>query len=360
MFEGIHQRFSIGSNLRLLLGVVFVACIVTFNVTEQKRDAGLVISVQQEPVLGMDIRSPLVATTMENDEEVVSVIGDTELAQSSSTEEKRAKHRVLRGERPMRPDGRPPFGRPSFGRPPFGPDRPPFFASPAAPAATAAASQAPSQMPSTTQAPSQMPSNTPSMQPSSSLEPSQIPSTSPSARPSQVPSITPSTMPSTAPSARPSQVPSNTPSTQPSSSVEPSQMPSTAPSTRPSQVPSNTPSTQPSSSVEPSQMPSTAPSARPSISLAPSQKPSSLPSALPSTSSSAPSISSSKKSNRPKAAKVPKTGMGKGRSKRNQRTFGREMDPDNISAARVSGVEDNFVRFPLVDIPFDVLEAMQP
>jgi hypothetical protein len=279
---GFRQRFSIGPNLRLLLGVMLVVSIVTFNVTEQKRDTGLAIPLQQEPMLDVQIRSPLVATTMENDKQGVSVTGDVELAQSSSTEEKRAKHRVLRRERPERPN-----------RPAFGPDRPPFFATPAVPATTSTApSPVPSQMPSTTQAPSQIPSNTPS--------------------------------------------------------------------TRPSQIPSSTPSTQPSSSLAPSQVPSTTPSARPSISLAPSQRPTSLPSALP-TISAAPSINPSKKGNRPKFGMGMGMGMGfgKGRPKSGQRTFGRETNPDNISA-RVSRSEDRFERLPLVSPPLDVLEAMQP
>jgi hypothetical protein len=279
MVEAIRQRFSIGPNLRLLLGVMLVASIVTFNVTEQKRDTGLANSFQK-PVLDVQLRSP---KTMENNEDVVSVTGDTELAQSSSTEEKRAKHRVLRRERPERPD-----------RPAFGPDRPSFFATPAAPSDAAAPSPVPSQMPSTSQAPSQIPSNTPS--------------------------------------------------------------------TRPSQIPSSTPSTQPSISLAPSQIPSTAPSARPSTSSAPSQRPSSLPSALP-TISAAPSLNSPKKANRPKAANAPNGGMGMGfgmgRSKRSKRTFGREIDPDNISS-RVSRGEDRFERLPLVSPPLDVVDAMQP
>lgn len=176
----IRQRFStIGPYLRLLLGVMLVASIVTFNVTEQKRDTGFAISVQ-EPLLSVQLWSPLVAT-IENDEGIVSVTGDTELHQSSSTEEKGAKHRVLRRER--------------LSRPAFGPS------ATTAPPTQSPTSPVPSQMPSTTQAPSQIPSNTPSTRPSTSLAPSQIPSSTPSAQPST--SLAPSQRPTSLPSALP-------------------------------------------------------------------------------------------------------------------------------------------------------------
>jgi hypothetical protein len=329
MVEGIHQRFSLGRPILLLVGIVVGANIlVSFNVTEQQHGRSLAFSVQEPASGDLQLRSPLV-TTMENDGgNVVSVTGDAELTQSSSTEDNRAdsSHRVLRRERPTAFQNRPPFGNPN--RPPFG------FPSPSPPTTIAATTAAPTTQPSTA-----APTTQPSTQPSNSLAPSQMPSTPPSAQPSA--------------SLAPSQIPSTPPSAQPSTSLAPSAQPSV--SLAPSQRPSDTPSSRPSTSSPPSQRPSSLPTVLPTA----------LPTALPTITVAAPSKSAKKqkaakspKGFNPKAAKRPKR-KGRGRDKR---TFGDgarvSVDGDVVRANGGGG--DRFGRFPMIDPPLDITEAMQP
>jgi hypothetical protein len=74
---------------------VFVASIVTLNVTEQKRDTGSSIHFTKKPVL--EVQSSVTKQcNPENEEEVVSALtADTELALNLPARKRNAKHWVL-------------------------------------------------------------------------------------------------------------------------------------------------------------------------------------------------------------------------------------------------------------------------
>lgn len=173
MIEGsIRQRFSVGPYTRLFLGILLVANIVTFNVTEQQRDTGLPVAVAvQQPALvppqdpEVHLSSPLAATIIDNIGELVSVIGGVQLSQAS-TADKRAIHRGLRGEKSITPAALVNIfkGEKKNQFPFFQNKKSTTFAPSitAAPSSRPSASSAPSRSPAPSQSPTVMPSALPS------------------------------------------------------------------------------------------------------------------------------------------------------------------------------------------------------